>query len=83
MLSEPWAAPQLSVGVAPAVRTAAVLSPAVSAAAAAFRPSARVSRVEESVSLTTVISRVLVTVAVETAASLVVVAASSPEAPGP
>ncbi len=81
MLSEPWAAVQLSVGVAPAVRTAAVLSPAVPAAAAAVRPPARVSIVEASVSLTTMVSRDLVAVAVETAASLVVVAASSPVAP--
>ncbi len=64
----------LSVGVAPAVMTAAVLSPAVSAAAA-FRPPARVSRVVESVSLSTVEGGVQVSLAVETAAPLVVVAA--------
>ncbi len=65
-----------SVRVAPAVMSAAVRSPAVSAAAA-FRPPARVSRVVESVSLSTVVRGVLVSVA----AIAVAVATSSPKAP--
>jgi hypothetical protein len=63
---------QLLVGVSPAVVAAAVLSPVVPAAYAAVRPPARVS-----ISLMTLVPGILVAIAVEPAASLVVVAAFS------
>ncbi len=64
------------VGVSPAVVAAAVLSPAVPAANAAIHPPARIS-----VSLMTLVSTILVAIAIEAASTLVVVATSSPVAP--
>jgi hypothetical protein len=62
-------------GVSPAVRTA-VLSSAVPAATAAVRSPARVS-----VSLMALVSTILVTIAIESAAALMVVAAFCPVTP--
>ena len=68
-----------SVGVAPAVRAAAVLPPAISAAAAAaFRPSTRESGVMIPVTLSIVVAGILGTVPTGVAVSPQVVAASPP-----
>ncbi len=67
-----------SVGVAPAVRAAAVLPPAISAAAAAFRTSTRKSGVMIPVTLSIVVAGILGTVPTGVAVSPQVVAASPP-----
>jgi hypothetical protein len=71
----------VSVGVAPAVHSAAVLPPTMSAAAAAFRTSTRESGVVKPVTLSIVVTGILGTVARGLAVPPLVVAASPPSEP--